>query len=73
MTVTELVRLAAAPEPERAGRWMPARAGILNVWRYYDEVFTFCDGRLLLRGPTRTCGPAGSPRSAPASERCTGT
>ncbi|MEU4196809.1 TIGR02680 family protein [Kribbella sp. NPDC026611] len=30
---------------------MPARAGILNVWRYYDEVFTFHDGRLLLRGP----------------------
>ena len=33
------------------GRWRPSRAGILNVWRYYDEVFTFHDGRLLLRGP----------------------
>lgn len=32
-------------------RWQPTRAGILNVWRYYDEVFTFHDGRLLLRGP----------------------
>ncbi len=32
-------------------RWIPSRAGILNVWRYYDEVFTFHDGRLLLRGP----------------------
>lgn len=32
-------------------RWRPVRAGILNVWRYYDEVFTFHDGRLLLRGP----------------------
>ncbi len=32
-------------------RWRPTRAGILNVWRYYDEVFTFHDGRLLLRGP----------------------
>ena len=26
------------------------RAGILNVWQYDEQVFTFCDGRLLLRG-----------------------
>lgn len=32
-------------------RWIPTRAGILNVWRYYDEVFEFHRGRLLLRGP----------------------
>ncbi|WP_298132792.1 TIGR02680 family protein [Micropruina sp.] len=32
-------------------RWRPLRAGISNVWRYYDEVFTFEQGRLLLRGP----------------------
>ncbi|MGW4299127.1 TIGR02680 family protein [Streptomyces sp. NPDC004646] len=32
------------------GRWQPHRAGILNVWRYYDETFTFHQGRLLLRG-----------------------
>ncbi|MEV0388931.1 TIGR02680 family protein [Nonomuraea sp. NPDC050643] len=49
MTVTELT-------PSRAGhgvdaRWTPVRAGILNVWRYYDEVFEFHRGRLLLRGP----------------------
>lgn len=50
MTVTELPR-AAAPALDRAPRWMPTRAGILNVWRYYDEVFTFHEGRLLLRGP----------------------
>jgi uncharacterized protein (TIGR02680 family) len=50
MTVTELPR-ASAPEEDRARRWVPTRAGILNVWRYYDEVFTFHDGRLLLRGP----------------------
>ncbi|MFD1310521.1 TIGR02680 family protein [Streptomyces kaempferi] len=31
-------------------RWQPHRAGILNVWRYYDETFTFHQGRLLLRG-----------------------
>ncbi|MGW1682044.1 TIGR02680 family protein [Saccharopolyspora sp. NPDC002376] len=33
-----------------APRWIPSRAGILNVWRYYDEVFEFHEGRLLLRG-----------------------
>ncbi|MFD5091866.1 TIGR02680 family protein [Amycolatopsis thailandensis] len=32
-------------------RWVPSRAGILNIWRYYDEIFEFHDGRLLLRGP----------------------
>ncbi|MBC6460192.1 TIGR02680 family protein [Actinomadura sp. HBU206391] len=32
-------------------RWRPTRAGILNVWRYYDEVFEFHHGRMLLRGP----------------------
>jgi uncharacterized protein (TIGR02680 family) len=51
MTVTELVRPAAEPPPARVRRWVPARAGILNVWRYYDEIFVFHDGRLLLRGP----------------------
>ncbi|MFE8013944.1 TIGR02680 family protein [Streptomyces antibioticus] len=32
------------------GRWQPHRAGIINVWRYYDETFAFHQGRLLLRG-----------------------
>jgi uncharacterized protein (TIGR02680 family) len=41
---------AGAGEP----RWRPSRAGILNVWRYYDEVFGFHRGRLLLRGPNGT-------------------
>ncbi|MFI0411524.1 TIGR02680 family protein [Actinomadura sp. 3N508] len=45
MTVTELIHGEASP------RWKPVRAGILNVWRYYDEVFEFHKGRLLLRGP----------------------
>ncbi|ALL79513.1 hypothetical protein AD006_30235 (plasmid) [Pseudonocardia sp. EC080610-09] len=31
-------------------RWVPHRAGIENVWRYYGEVFEFHNGRLLLRG-----------------------
>ncbi|SES19184.1 TIGR02680 family protein [Lentzea xinjiangensis] len=35
-------------------RWQPSRAGIINVWRYYDEIFSFYQGRLLLRGPNGT-------------------
>lgn len=54
MTVTELPRHAAEPATERAPRWVPTRAGILNIWRYYDEVFEFHDGRLLLRGENGT-------------------
>ncbi|MEV4675259.1 TIGR02680 family protein [Actinomadura sp. NPDC049382] len=48
MTVTELV---PAEKEEAATRWRPTRAGILNIWRYYDEVLEFHKGRLLLRGP----------------------
>ena len=33
-----------------ATRFRLNRAGILNVWQYDDQVFTFADGRLLLRG-----------------------
>ncbi|MDT0329992.1 TIGR02680 family protein [Nocardiopsis lambiniae] len=36
------------------GRWRPSRAGILNVWRYYRETFSFHRGRLLLRGRNGT-------------------
>lgn len=50
MTVTELPRQAAKAATYPSPRWLPTRAGILNVWRYYDEVFEFHDGRLLLRG-----------------------
>ncbi|TMS00554.1 TIGR02680 family protein [Nonomuraea basaltis] len=49
MTVTELTPARAADGGD--ARWMPVRAGIVNVWRYYDEVFEFHRGRLLLRGP----------------------
>jgi uncharacterized protein (TIGR02680 family) len=61
MTLTDLAqhRPNADPSPknveeEANSRWRPTRAGILNVWRYYDEVFTFHHGRLLLRGPNGT-------------------
>ncbi|ELS57063.1 TIGR02680 family protein [Streptomyces viridochromogenes] len=59
MSITELP-LPRRPEPteldeapatdDAISRWQPHRAGILNVWRYYDETFTFHQGRLLLRG-----------------------
>ncbi|HUP69402.1 MAG TPA: TIGR02680 family protein [Acidimicrobiales bacterium] len=32
-------------------RWRPTRAGLVSLWRYWDETFTFHSGRLLLRGP----------------------
>lgn len=54
MTVTELPRHAAEPAQHPTPRWVPSRAGILNVWRYYDEVFEFHQGRLLLRGENGT-------------------
>ncbi len=31
-------------------RWRMNRAGIINVWHYYDETFEFSGGRMLLRG-----------------------
>lgn len=50
MTVTELPRPSADLTGIRPRRWVPRRAGIVNVWRYYDETFEFAEGRLLLRG-----------------------
>src|SRR5580658_1223358 len=32
-------------------RWRPTRAGLIALWRYWDETFVFHKGRLLLRGP----------------------
>lgn len=60
MTITELPLPAGQPQPSmpiehvEQRRWVPNRAGVLNVWRYYDEVFEFHNGRLLLRGPNGT-------------------
>lgn len=48
--IIEPVELRPRP-PAPDDRWRPTRAGLVNVWRYWDEVFTFHDGRLLLRGP----------------------
>ncbi|MEC3956079.1 SbcC/MukB-like Walker B domain-containing protein [Nocardia sp. CDC153] len=32
-------------------RFVPSRAGIINLWDYRDQEFCFADGRLVLRGP----------------------
>ncbi|MFI9503063.1 TIGR02680 family protein [Nocardia sp. NPDC052566] len=32
-------------------RFIPTRAGIVNLWDYRDQEFCFADGRLVLRGP----------------------
>ncbi|RVW04163.1 TIGR02680 family protein [Rhodococcus xishaensis] len=32
-------------------RFKPTRAGIINLWDYRDQEFSFADGRLVLRGP----------------------
>ncbi|KLL11690.1 hypothetical protein FrCorBMG51_09690 [Protofrankia coriariae] len=48
------VRPAPADAQARVARWRPQRAGIVNVWRYYDETFHFHRGRLLLRGRNGT-------------------
>jgi uncharacterized protein (TIGR02680 family) len=45
-TSVSLASLDASSE-----RWMPTRAGLVALWRYWDETFTFHQGRLLLRGP----------------------
>ena len=45
--------LAGIPEPTRE-RWQPLRAGILDLYLYDGQVFTFHNGRLLLRGNNGT-------------------
>ncbi|MGN7131781.1 TIGR02680 family protein [Rhodococcoides corynebacterioides] len=35
----------------RTSRFRPTRAGIVNLWDYRDQEFSFADGRLVLRGP----------------------
>ena len=44
--------VAARPGRQSGGgdRFRLHRAGVLNVWQYDEQVFTFADGRLLLRG-----------------------
>ncbi|PBC41245.1 TIGR02680 family protein [Rhodococcus sp. ACPA4] len=34
-----------------SARFRPTRSGIINLWDYRDQEFSFADGRLVLRGP----------------------
>jgi len=48
---TEPVTGAEAPDTAQAtDRFRLHRAGILNVWQYDNQEFSFADGRMLLRG-----------------------
>ena len=38
------------PAPPGPARFRPTRAGIINLWDYFDEEFVFAGGRLALRG-----------------------
>lgn len=42
--------LAPAQPKYHPSRWRLARAGIVNVWHYYDTEFAFTGGRMILRG-----------------------
>ncbi|HEV2342726.1 MAG TPA: TIGR02680 family protein [Actinocrinis sp.] len=49
-TVTE--RSASVQDAVAASdRFQPTRAGIINLWDYRDEEFSFAEGWLILRGP----------------------
>ena len=48
-TGTQPAALALRP-PERHGRWVLHRAGIVNVWQYDRTELVFAGGRALLRG-----------------------
>jgi uncharacterized protein (TIGR02680 family) len=47
-------RSAVLPAATRTDRWQPIRCGLLNLYRFDDEVFIFERGRLLLRGNNGT-------------------
>ncbi|HEX6602141.1 MAG TPA: hypothetical protein VF030_05815, partial [Solirubrobacterales bacterium] len=49
MTINLASHRADSPS-DGSGRFRLHRAGILNVWQYDEQEFTFADGRLLLRG-----------------------
>jgi uncharacterized protein (TIGR02680 family) len=42
---------ARTSAPNQAPRYVPTRAGIINLWDYRDEEFSFAGGWLVLRGP----------------------
>ena len=48
---TSIPAQRAATGTVRPGRFAPTRAGVINLWDYRDEEFSFADGWLVLRGP----------------------
>ncbi|MFK0246832.1 TIGR02680 family protein [Amycolatopsis azurea] len=50
MTSVVSETLEPAPPKHHPGRWGLTRAGIVNVWNYYDTLFRFSGGRMILRG-----------------------
>src|ERR1022692_1558568 len=42
--------VSVSPGRAAQARFKPTRAGIINLWDYFDEEFAFADGRLALRG-----------------------
>ena len=50
LRTSDHLRRAALLMARDPHRFRLHRAGILNVWQYDEQVFEFCDGRLLLRG-----------------------
>ncbi|HEX7659326.1 MAG TPA: TIGR02680 family protein [Pseudonocardiaceae bacterium] len=42
--------LAQQPPQPATGRFRPLRIGILGIWEYDEQQFSFCDGRLILKG-----------------------
>ncbi|MFI5614880.1 TIGR02680 family protein [Amycolatopsis sp. NPDC051903] len=50
MTDAVAETLEPAPPKHHPDRWGLTRAGIVNVWNYYDTLFRFAGGRMILRG-----------------------
>ncbi|MDT5026008.1 MAG: hypothetical protein QOE61_2434, partial [Micromonosporaceae bacterium] len=49
---TSIVAQRSGPLGARVtGRFTPTRAGVINLWDYRDEEFSFAQGWLVLRGP----------------------
>lgn len=50
MTTTSVEHTATTVPRHHPERWRISRAGISNVWHYYDNEFDFSGGRMILRG-----------------------
>jgi len=50
MTMTSVDHTVTTVPRHHPERWRMSRAGISNVWHYYDNEFDFSGGRMILRG-----------------------